>query len=630
MNRIKTLFAGVLCMLAVNPAFADDYDNEGYPVMYLTGDFIDSPWTMKSELQFTRTGDFYSITVDSIPAGKEFKITSSAWETNFGYKASLKPNSIGETCEVFGRQDNPNFVSAGLVDVTISFRIDRQTSDKSTTVYFWNNGDKRIPDGPTGTLPVLYINVNDADGNPDNSVISRDLAHKEYFQGEYWLDLNGCEWMAEEGAESLGSESEPLPLEIKARGNYTRTAFAKKPFKLKLGKKQKMLGLSKSKHFALLAHIDDGHGFMRNYVGFNLGRRIGLPWTPSHQPVEVVINGDYRGLYFLTESIRVEEDRINIAELEDLERDRSLISGGYVVELDNYWEENQLRIPEKSYVNPDLDNTLKVTFDTPERLSAYQRHFIEQQFNAMNDYVGANSDSLWSYLDLDDAARYYLVEEIMGHHEAYCGSTYLFRDRGEGQKWHFSPLWDFGHGFSTPTNAYFYHNTGFQVYWIRSLRANPRFNQQMKQTWLWFMNNRFEGIFDDIRAYCSHIADAARRDWWRWQGRPVPPGGWGGCDNSNMTGHRDFVINYLTDRTNWLKTKFGDYTTAGITEEPVRDETPAAPLPSYITGIENVDADSFEGPAEYYNLQGIRISNPIPGEIYIEKRGTTTRKTVFR
>ena len=112
-----------------------------------------------------------------------------------------------------------------------------------------------------------------------------------------------------------------------------------------------MLGLTKSKHFAILAHADDGYGYVRNFTGFSLGRRIGLPWTPAQQPVEVVINGDYRGLYFLTESIRIEEDRVNITELDDNVSDPSLISGGYLVELDNYdEEENQIRMDEKSCV----------------------------------------------------------------------------------------------------------------------------------------------------------------------------------------------------------------------------------------------------------------------------------------
>ena len=79
------------------------------------------------------------------------------------------------------------------------------------------------------------------------------------------------------------------------------------------------------------------------------------------------------------------------------------------MELDNYDEDNQIRMNEKSCVSDQWLDRLRVTWDTPEEYSDLQRRFVTDQFSAMNDCVGANSDLLWSYMDLDDAARYYLV-----------------------------------------------------------------------------------------------------------------------------------------------------------------------------------------------------------------------------
>ena len=480
----------------------------------------------------------------------------------------------------------------------------------------------------SGTLPVLYINVYKADGSWDNEVIDRNLSHKNYFSGQYWLDLNGCQWLADAGAESIGSESEQLPLEIKARGNYTRQAFAKKPFKIKLGSKQKLLGLSKSKHFALLAHADDNFGYLRNFTGFNLGRRIGLPWTPDQQPVEVVINGDYRGLYFLTESIRIEKDRVNITELDDNVSDPVMISGGYLVELDNYDEDNQIRMDEKSCVSNQWLDKLRITWDTPEKYSDLQRRFVTDQFTAMNDYVGANSDQLWSYMDLDDAARYYVVEEIMSHTESYHGSTYLFRDRGEGQKWHFSPLWDFGNGFNGHTDRFFYDSDPFGNTWIPSMRANASFNAKVRDTWMWFMNTGYKGIIEDIDTYVTHIAEAAKADRRRWKDAPRPDysGAQDVADNSDMTARRNKAINHLNAKVEWLKSQFGDFTMVSNPSEPTRDTTPAAPLPDYARGdgssidLPTIDPDD-DTPATFYNLQGIRVDSPRKGSVYIMVKG---------
>lgn len=490
----------------------------------------------------------------------------------------------------------------------------------------------------TGILPVLYINVYEEDGTTFNDeIIDRNLDHKNYFSAEYWLDTNGCSWLESLGAASIGSSDSPLPLEIKARGNYTRVAFSKKPFKIKLGKKQNLLGLSKSKHFALLAEADDDLGFLRNYMGFNIGQRMGLSWTPSQQPVELVINGDYRGLYFLTESIRVESDRVEITELDDLDEDPAHVSGGYLVELDNYDETNQIKLSEK-YCAADQaskQNVIRITWDTPEEYSELQKRFITDQFTAINDCIGSNSDDTWKYLDLDDAVRYYLVEELMYDLEAYQGSTYLFRDHGENQKWHFGPLWDFGNSYAWGgLGSFLYYNTRFNNCWIPSMRCNGRFNEKLRDTWLWFMTSRFDGLLDDIDAFVDHIREAAKSDHLRWVDEEKPDHVKGApvVDNSNMIAKKDIMVDWFLDRINWLKIQFGDFTNVSYVEEPPRDETPAAPLPDYAKpsvedGVDGIVVDGGVSSVEkLYNLQGIPVINPEKGQVYIRVNGNKSEK----
>ncbi|MDE6682999.1 MAG: CotH kinase family protein, partial [Muribaculaceae bacterium] len=458
---MKIHFSSMMCAvlltgaLASSPAVVQAAENDAdYPALYIRGEL--NGWGVEERCKFSRENNLYSIHLENLDG--EFKISDADWQIEYGSTTGSKFD-ISQSCYAGGVKKGQNYVAHNLHNVDISFTYSAQNPN-TTTICITVDGVSPVepiepdPLGLSGTLPVLYINVYDEAGNLNNEIISKDLAHKNYFTGNYWLDTNGCEWLEALGAQSIGSKEEPLPLEIKARGNYTRKAFSKKPFKLKLGKKQSLLGLTKSKHFVILAHADDIYGYMRNFTGFNLGKRIGLPWTPWQQPVEVVINGDYRGLYFLTESIRVDADRVNIQELDDNVTDPSLISGGYLVELDNYDEENQIRMEEKGQA-PGWKDVLRITFDTPEIYSDIQRQFVTEQFTAMNDAIGANSDDLWRYMDLDDAARYYIVEEILSHTEAYHGSTYMFRDRGDNRKWHFSPLWDCGNAFNGPTDNYF-------------------------------------------------------------------------------------------------------------------------------------------------------------------------------
>ena len=613
---IRTTLA--VCLLSLCSIFAKAAE---YPTLYVVGGFQD--WSLPDAMQVRADADgVYS-----------FNMTVS--RDNNTFKMSFSGN---DDWNVFDRKSfgigTQNEWSTGIHGITEQISNSKLPAGNWTITVYYNHwqialdaqGSTPTPPAEvkltSGTLPVLYINVTNEDGSYNNEVIDYNLSHKNYFDGTYWLDTNGCEWLEALGAESIGSKDNQLKLQIKARGNYTRTGFSKKPFKLKLDKKQSLLGLSKSKHFAILAHADDTYGFLRNFVGFELGKRIGLPWTPSQQPVEVVINGDYRGLYFLTESIRIDEDRINIREGQDNETDKEYISGGYIVELDNYDEDDsaQIRMEEKHCArDPHNYDMLRITFDTPEVYSDMQRRFITDQFTAMNNAVGScnTSDVLWTYMDIDDAARYYLVKEIISDTESYHGSTYLFRDHGEGQKWHFSPLWDCGNAFNGSAQKYFYDNDPFGNTWIPSMRENAKFNDKIKATWLWFMSNNYDGITDDMDEYIEHIRTAADLDYKKWKANNIP-------QKSNNHSDIDACLrnakDHLRDKTQWLSGQFGNYT-GNVFSEPERDSTPAAPLPDYAqTGVEDVQV-ARPLPQTFYNLTGQPVTKPVPGNLYITESG---------
>lgn len=602
------------------------------PDIYLRGTF--NGWKPTDEYKFQYSGNEYSIHVDRLDG--HFKIADADWSYSYDYGArSSQETEIAGSSLVKAKRKGDNWNAIALENVDISFTLsDTEEIDIKIIV-----DGQEIPDplksAVSGTLPVLYINVytDDTHSSYDNEIISKDLNHKNYFSfAEYRLDINGCEWMEELGAKSIGSEEEYLPLEIKARGNYTRTGFSKKPYKIKLGKKQNLLGLTpeKSKHYALLAHADDQYGYLRNFTGFNLGKRIGLPWTPSQHPLEVVINGDYRGLYFLTESIRIGDGRLMISELDDNETDIVLTSGGYLVELDNYDEENQIKFKEKPSSNG--DQWVRVTFDTPEEYSDLQKRFISDQFNAINDRIADNNNELWSYLDLDDLARYYLVEEIISHTEAFHGSTYLFRDRGENQKWHFSPLWDCGNAFNGATDNYFFAGGTWGNTWIHTLIHNRKFLDKVKETWKWFMSEKFDGLYEDIDEYSSNIATAARFDRKRWKDAPTPNSSQATpvADNSDMEGRTKSAKSHISRKIEWLTKTFGSY--EGYFTEPERDTTPAASLPDYLSagsGITLTPDEDAELGTVYFNLQGIKVENPSAG-IYIRRTGTKSEKVFIR
>ena len=98
---------------------------------------------------------------------------------------------------------------------------------------------------------------------------------------------------------------------IRGRGNSTWEWYAKKPYRIKLDEKASILGLSEEKDWVLLANYRDPTKLMNTFV-FEMGSGLGMPYTNHSRYVEVTINGDYKGLYLLTEQVEQGKNRVAI------------------------------------------------------------------------------------------------------------------------------------------------------------------------------------------------------------------------------------------------------------------------------------------------------------------------------
>lgn len=393
---------------------------------------------------------------------------------------------------------------------------------------------------PSGTLPVMYITTKNNQDVSREKAIDATLYVTGY--GKY---------------EALGSAGNQIPLTIKGRGNWTWTGFDKKPYKIVFaqGYGQKLLGMKKSKHWALLAGADDYLGFLKNTTGYILSEQIGLPYTPHQVPVELVINGDYKGLYFVTETIRIDNDRVNIHEQQDGETKPELITGGWLVQIDNYPSEGNIEFDE------DNGEHVMITPQSPEDLSAIQRNYITNQMDALNAAIYNRGDMpLQQILDLTDAAKYYLVQEIMEDCESYHGSCYLYKDRDSVDvatsrnvtpKWHFGPVWDFGNAYDRHKETFIYDDPTFAQIWIEQLCQNKTFYQRVKQLWYQYRQTQHSKVLADINAFVSAISSAARRDAERWQRSNVRT-------NADMAERKQEFLSRMNWRLDWLYSQWGE------------------------------------------------------------------------
>lgn len=394
-----------------------------------------------------------------------------------------------------------------------------------------NSGSTSI----SGTLPVVYLNTT------NNVAIT---SKEEYITGSLYIDPLST------GYKALGTAETPITGQFKGRGNWTWTGFDKKPYRIKFDKKQAVLGMPSNKHWCLMAHADDCLGFLKNYAGYKLSEAMGLKWTPKTVPVELVMNGEYYGLYFLTEQVRVGSNRVNVTEQEDNAIDS--VSGGWLVEIDNYYEEGNVTLYE------DNNQQVWITMKSPEILSAQQRTYIEDQLNGLNNAIwGTNEADVWKRLDLEEAVKYYLVQELLEDCESYHGSCYLYKDRdrnGSSEKWFFGPVWDFGNAYNRGWETWIYEYPQFAQYWIGQLATWPQFQAKLKEVWYVFRHEQQSQFLTAINDWATLIAQGAKNDAAKWNGTNNY------CNNSDMNAKRNEFINRFNWRTNWLYNQWGEGT----------------------------------------------------------------------
>ena len=100
---------------------------------------------------------------------------------------------------------------------------------------------------------------------------------------------------------------------IKLRGNST-SRLSKKPFKIKLDTKANLLGIDEegaNKHWCLMANALDPT-LMRNVLIQDFSAAIGTEVYMASENVVLIYNGDYCGVYQLTEHVRVDETRVDV------------------------------------------------------------------------------------------------------------------------------------------------------------------------------------------------------------------------------------------------------------------------------------------------------------------------------
>ena len=286
---------------------------------------------------------------------------------------------------------------------------------------------------------------------------------------------------------------------IRGRGNSTwvYTNYVKKPYRIKFDEKQSLFGLPAAKSWVLLAEYLD-ETLILNTTAFELGNVLGMPYNHTYHHVQLYLNGEYKGVYGLTEQNQVGEGRVDIDE-----------GHGWFIEIDsNYDEEPNFRTT--SYNLPVM---IKSPEEKPADIDNPAYDFVRNDVNELCDSMASANFPENGYRDLinmNTFIDFLLANEIVMNTELWHPkSTFSYKDGGG--KISMGPLWDFDWAFG-PTEWYdgaipthFQKHTGRSSWhqFFKRFFEDPVFSVKYKERW----NEKYS----EILAVSEFIGDMGTR-----------------------------------------------------------------------------------------------------------------------
>lgn len=370
--------------------------------------------------------------------------------------------------------------------------------------------------------------------------------------------------------------------ELKARGNSTFTYAAKKSYQMKLETASDLLQNDENvKTWVLLASYFDAT-LMHDKLFKDMAAALGMPYTASCDWVNLYYDGEYRGVYLLSEKNAVKDTGINITDLEAAYKDLNPaygtnmststgtnayggsytyttgltdpadITGGYLLELNH-------DAPDE--VNGFVTKKGKgVNVKSPEWCGDAAMKYISEYYQAFENavyatdgngnYTGINEDGkhYYDYVDRDSLVKIFLLQELALSPDGFISSLYFYKDANGIM--YAGPIWDQDMTLGTGWTKYISPDTTDYHYLADALIQIPDFREAVIAYYNETFAPRANALIAEngtIRGYADRLTDSAEMNFVLWPYIRV-----GDPNNAEHIWKNTTYASVLADMQNWL------------------------------------------------------------------------------
>ncbi len=276
-----------------------------------------------------------------------------------------------------------------------------------------------------------------------------------------------------------------------------------------------LLGMPAENDWIFKAEYLD-NSLLINTVTYEFARRMGR-YAPRTRLCEIFLDGTYIGVYTLTEKVKRDNNRLDIAKLTSADTTGSDLTGGYIIEMNingdpAAWNSvyppiNSATSPhavEFKYVYPKADSILPVQAN-------YIKTYVDSFENALNGINYTNDSSGYrKWIDLGTFIDFLIVNEFSMNYDSYGRSTYMYKEKDtDGNKLCIGPPWDYDRAMANdPNSGWVWENTHpywpFPFWWSK-LYSDSVYRHELACRWFSLRENvlktpRFMAFIDSVSA----------------------------------------------------------------------------------------------------------------------------------
>lgn len=303
-----------------------------------------------------------------------------------------------------------------------------------------------------------------------------------------------------------------------------------------------IFGMPKESDWILFAPYND-KTLIRDALAYRLGRAMGN-YASRSRFFELVINGEYMGVYLFLEKIKRGKNRVSIDKLESTEVSGDVLTGGYILKIDKTTGGDEGGVI-SNFPPAGMPSTaaqkiyFQYEYPKGKDIVAAQKSYIEsfmRQFESSlsSDNINDPSTGWANYADVSSFVDFFIMNEVTKNPDAYRLSTFMYKKKdSDGGKLFMGPIWDFNLGFGnvnyctqgTTTGLVIDFNTicptdGWLIpFWWKKLWADQSFRVKVSDRWQQLRLSSFSNA--SVGSYIDSVttvlkSEATARNFQKW------------------------------------------------------------------------------------------------------------------